>query len=139
MTGVCYPQSTTKLTDITDGAANTYLVGEKPMLPDLYETIQHPNDDQSMYAGYDWDTIRFADEQHRLMPDHRIPVSSKDPNYQYDTYLQHCYGSAHPACCHFVFCDGSVHGISYDIDPVTHTRLANCADGFPVDKTEFTK
>jgi hypothetical protein len=26
-------------------------------------------------------------------------------------------------------CDGSVHGISYDIDPTMHGRLANRKDG----------
>ncbi|HLA84230.1 MAG TPA: DUF1559 domain-containing protein [Thermoguttaceae bacterium] len=137
MTGICYPESETKLTDITDGASSTYFGGEKPMLPKHYDTGHDPNDDQTMYSGYDWDTIRYAnwnpvtETGHPLLPDYRL----KDDIW--DTYLQHCFGSAHVTSCHFVFCDGSVHGINYDINPMVHARLANIHDGHVVDKDDI--
>ncbi len=39
------------------------------------------------------------------------------------------FGSAHPTGCNFVFCDGSVHTISYNISNDIHARLCNRCDG----------
>jgi prepilin-type processing-associated H-X9-DG protein len=132
MTGVCYPRSMTKLTDISDGTSNVYFAGEKSMLPKHYETGQQPNDDQTMYSGYDWDNVRYADVTHTLRPDYRLKDSATD------TYVKHCFGGAHPSSCHFVFCDGSVHGMTYETDPLVHARLANICDGKVVDKQDVS-
>jgi hypothetical protein len=38
------------------------------------------------------------------------------------------FGSPHPHAGQFVYSDGSVHQIPYDIDPIMHWRLGNRAD-----------
>jgi hypothetical protein len=67
-----------------------------------------------------------------------IPIRMK-PDYQIhatDTsYPQYAFGSAHATVCQFVFCDGSVHAMSYDTDPRLHGRLANTCHGETVDKS----
>jgi hypothetical protein len=39
------------------------------------------------------------------------------------------FGGPHAGVVLMGMCDGSVHGISFDIDPTTHARLANRKDG----------
>ena len=47
------------------------------------------------------------------------------------------FGRSHSAGCQFVFCDGSVHTITYDVDALTFLRLGPIDDGEVVDMTEL--
>ena len=133
--GVCYQRSTVKLTEITDGTSKTYMVGEKFMDPDFYDGINgfaHQNDHHGLYC-YNWDQGRNANRINLPMPDQRLLVGQHYMNRAYVSKAKDKFGSAHPAVWHMAFCDGSVHGLSYDIDGWTHQFLANRHDDRVVD------
>ena len=46
------PRSTIKFSDIRDGSSCTYLVGEKYVRPDYYDTGQDPGDNEGVYMGF---------------------------------------------------------------------------------------
>jgi prepilin-type N-terminal cleavage/methylation domain-containing protein/prepilin-type processing-associated H-X9-DG protein len=121
--GICYLRSQIQAAHITDGASNTYLIGEKYLNPDDYSTGADPGDDQTLYGGFDNDNHRTADGQ---------PEQDR-PGVQ-NVYI---FGSAHSAGCNFVMCDGSVHSISFSIDPETHRRLGNRADNLSIDDSKW--
>ena len=47
------------------------------------------------------------------------------------------FGSSHSAVFVASFCEGSVRGISFSIDPDTHRRLGNRKDGQVIDTSDF--
>ncbi len=47
------------------------------------------------------------------------------------------FGSAHPSTWGMVFCDGSVHSISYNIDLATHQALSSRAAGDSPDEKQY--
>jgi prepilin-type processing-associated H-X9-DG protein len=124
-TGVCYVRSAIKTSEISDGTSNTNLYGEKSLDAQYYNTGLGPADNQSMYSGQDWDNVRTANAAYPPMQD-RLGAN-----------LYYSFGSAHPSGCQFVFCDGSVHSISYNVDGVVHARLGNRRDGEAVDKRDL--
>ena len=127
-------RSEIKLSQITDGTTNTYLVGEKYIRPTCYDGSSNSSDlvaftwgdNQSAYVGFEWDNHRVAYNPRRLP---RLPEDYYQPKQ--DTIGDENYGrfgSAHAAGMHMAMCDGSVHFISYDIDATTHRWLANRRD-----------
>jgi prepilin-type N-terminal cleavage/methylation domain-containing protein len=115
-TGIFCFWSFHKVKDITDGLSKTFIIGEKYIQPEFYETGQDKGDDQNMYHGIDRDTLRFG---------------SKDAPPQQDTpgVSNACaFGSVHSVVL-MALCDGSVNGFSFDIDPIMWGRLANRRDG----------
>jgi prepilin-type N-terminal cleavage/methylation domain-containing protein len=134
--GVIYIRSEIGVRQIEDGTSNTYLIGEKQVNPDEYggdtstavgaHLSQATN--QAAYCGYEWDNQRRA-----WNPYFEVSESQKEtakprpdtPGYSGTA----SFGSAHPSAFHMVFCDGSVHSISYDVDLYTHSYLANRLDG----------
>src|SRR5262249_20188683 len=96
-------------------------------------------DDQSMYQGYDWDTVRWAGETNTLPP-----LTATTPDWRPlqdvegtkigsdDLYGLKNFGSAHSTGAQFVMCDGSVQSIPFTVDNQVHWKLSNRMDNYTV-------
>ena len=124
LTGVSFEMSTIRMANITDGASNTYFAGEKYVNPDHYTDGDLGSDNEWAMVGFDNDTSRCGS----------TPPSQDTPGIDDGMH----FGSAHVNGCNFVFCDGSVHTISYFIDQATHAHLCNRADGVPIDFSKIS-
>lgn len=109
--GIVHVRSQIRLADVSDGASNTYLVGEKRV--GNYR-IGPVGDQRTMYVGDSLDIRRVANRA----PGRDTHGGSADQ-----------FGSSHSHVCHFVLCDGAVRRISYGIDRGVHRRLGNRFDG----------
>ena len=143
-TGVCFTGSELRIARITDGVSNTYLVGEKstnPLYNDGYWEGFGQGDNENAFMGGNRDIQRHSainddpdnstvtvsyvapladSEVQRLGPGgHHTPVNN--------------WGGPHPGVFIMVFCDGSVHPMSFDVDPETHRRLGSRLDGLAVE------
>jgi prepilin-type N-terminal cleavage/methylation domain-containing protein/prepilin-type processing-associated H-X9-DG protein len=128
-TGISYLVSQVTLAMITDGASNTYMLGEKYINSDHYLDGMDGGDNETMYCGYNCDLFRttcYAPADSPPIAD--VPMQDI-PGYD-DSVI---FGSAHANSCNMSFCDGSVQAISYSIDPDIHHRLGNRQDDLPVD------
>jgi prepilin-type N-terminal cleavage/methylation domain-containing protein/prepilin-type processing-associated H-X9-DG protein len=134
-TGIMYYRSTLKPAQINDGTSKTYLVGEKWMPMDGYEGTTSRDDpgftagdNQSMYTGYEWDNHRVSWNPDATRPKEEYqPAPDSDDGHGGGPERR--FGSAHSSSFNMVFCDGSVHSIAYDIDPVAHRALAHRFEG----------
>jgi prepilin-type processing-associated H-X9-DG protein len=120
---ISFQRSEVKRGMIRDGLSGTYLIGERHLDPLKYETGTASDDDQSLYMGHDRDILAWAGPSY--LPRRDTPGAA----------LNWSYGSAHASGFHMAMCDGSVHGINFSIDPVTHEQLGHRADGNSVDVT----
>jgi prepilin-type N-terminal cleavage/methylation domain-containing protein len=136
MTGISFVRSAVQARDITDGLNNTYLVGEKYLNVLDYASGKDLGDDSSSYQGDDYDIARHTCITYIKdgKPVAEIVPPLKDMRVYTDYF---CFGSAHPTTWQASFCDGSVHTLSYDIDPDIHRRLGNRRDGEVVDKSKL--
>jgi prepilin-type processing-associated H-X9-DG protein len=128
-------RSQVKTSQIPDGTSKTYLVGEKWMPANGYEGTANENesgftagDNQSMYTGYEWDNHRVAWNPASTRPKDAFQPT-QDHSDNDGNGPERRFGSAHSSTFNMVFCDGSVHSISYDIDPVAHRSLAHRFEG----------
>jgi prepilin-type N-terminal cleavage/methylation domain-containing protein len=120
-----------KMIDITDGTSLTLMVGEKytdfagaydPHYTRDGSTWGLCNDDQGWTDGWDNDTICYSNEGRPTL------IS---PNYNPDGGCGWLFGSIHPAATNSVFCDGSVHSISYTVDMTIFRHLCQINDNQP--------
>lgn len=127
-TGIVHCGSMVTMTDVTDGATNTYLLGEKLINPNDYITGLDGGDNESALVGDNADNTRWSG-----WSSSQIWLPMQDArNDDDDNYIWR-FGSAHSAGCHMAFCDGSVRSISYTIEPEVHRCLCNRKDGSAID------
>ncbi len=131
--GVIYLHSQVTMADIKDGSSNTYLIGEKAMDSNHYVDGMDGGDDWSMYTGMQDDvnrTVGYYDRSNVFQP---FPPLQDAP----DLKMMQSFGSAHSTGVNMSFCDGSVHTISYSVDPEIHRRLGDREDGLTIDGKAF--
>jgi prepilin-type N-terminal cleavage/methylation domain-containing protein/prepilin-type processing-associated H-X9-DG protein len=109
--GVIYQRSEIRLTDISNGTSNTYMIGEKYLNPVDYTTGQDPADNEHMYIGADNDLNRIV-----------LHVPLQDKRGYQDTRR---FGSAHVGGCNMLYCDGRVEIVAYTVDPAVHMRAGD--------------
>ena len=121
--GIFDVRSQLEMSRIKDGTSNTFLIGEKYLTPDHYTTGLDGGDNQSMYLGFDVDTVRFTDSP---------PMQDTSGYVGYEGF-----GSAHAIGFHMALCDGSVQFINYSIALGVYSCLGNREDGMAIDGKSF--
>lgn len=118
-----------RIAQITDGTSKTTLVGEKSMKPLFYDlgygdpsdtppfSKGNGGDNNSMYQGYDIDTIRWIGR----VPEQDAPTLPADHDRN--------FGSAHSGGLNLATCDGAVQTIGYDIDEDVWSSYGSRKDG----------
>jgi prepilin-type processing-associated H-X9-DG protein len=138
-TGVSYYQSTVSSRKITGGTSHKYMAGEKFLFSDKYFTGDDQGDNDWLWTGWDSDLYRTAGVGYfaspppspstpsPIPPQRDMLSSSADPTTR--LYEANMWGSPHAAGFNMVFCDGSVHTLSYGIDLLVHRWNHNRASG----------
>ena len=116
---------------IEDGTSKTLLVGEKCLNVQLIGQVQ-ADDDSGYTDGWDWDNIRWG--YFPPSPDwYADPSSAHNGN----VVLHGAFGGSHPGMFLAAFCDGSVNGISYDVDLEIFRRACSRDDGLVYETAEL--
>jgi prepilin-type N-terminal cleavage/methylation domain-containing protein/prepilin-type processing-associated H-X9-DG protein len=125
--------STTRLTDITDGTSNTLAMGE--------QTLSLYNGTTSAWAYTGWVSVGIdpVGSWNTTVPQCCLNI------WQYSTAAAvpgqratwYNAASLHPGGVNFVFADGSVHFISQTVDQITMTYLSRIADGQVISTQPF--
>jgi prepilin-type N-terminal cleavage/methylation domain-containing protein/prepilin-type processing-associated H-X9-DG protein len=119
-TGVVRRYYPTSFAAITDGTSSTLLVSEKRLNLSFLGKEDATDDNQGYVAGWRTDTMRKTTRP--PLPDYRAPVGDGGGGF----------GSSHSGGLNALFADGSVHFLSYAIDPLTFRLLGNASDGQPL-------
>ena len=138
-TGTVVPPFPTPISpkEIKDGSAHVILVGERNYnLAHLNVTIGLADENEGYIDAYDWDVIRWAyhvpdptdprcfKRDGVPAPDRWVADATRACNY-----ADRRFGSSHLGGCQFVFVDGSVKTVSWNLNLVTFQRLCHRSDG----------
>jgi hypothetical protein len=104
------------LTSITDGTANTLMLGEKQVPPSMVG--QSPGDGSIYDGDHEWNFARVAGPGFAIA---KGPTDTFNWNW--------VFGSSHTGVCLFAMADGSVQGLSPEINTTILGRLAVRNDG----------
>ena len=128
-TGILFSHNRFRFADVSDGLSNTYMIGEKYVEPEVYDTGTWYGDDQGPFIADDWDTARAAGGLSGAYVAPKQDTSGWQGSFE--------FGSAHASGFNMSLCDASVRLISYAIKPDVHRHLANRKDGFAIDPKDF--
>ncbi len=104
---------------ITNGTSNVLLIGDKNLPFPLVESSSNCDDDQGWTDGWDNDMIGGS----YAWPN--VPVPDWGQNY----ICGDLWGSVHASGINAVYCDGSVHQVSYSISVSTFAALCSINSG----------
>ena len=124
LTGISFQRSQIGIRHITDGTSKTYLLGEKFLIVDSYETGEDTGDNETWCTGHNNDNLRTTAEPPK--PDERCVGSNPKDCLNENGNI---FGSAHSTTWNAAYCDGHVESISYEIDPLVHRYKGNRLDG----------
>jgi len=112
LNGIIFPFSEIRMQDITRGSSNVIAMGEKFMDPTQYVNGNDTGDSTCMYTSFG----RYADNYRwtKAPPMRDVPL-----------YWSAIFGSAHPSGANFLFCDGSVRQVDFNIDAATFTVMGD--------------
>jgi len=134
--GAFFVNSVVKLTDISDGTSNTYLVGEsKYQVADLVggTTEKRGLWSGGVYLNSGW---RYYANLAAAVEPINQPAGIPDYNggsvRTNETVVGRTFGSMHTGGCNMLFADGSVHFMPSATDVNIHRSLGTIADGLPV-------
>jgi prepilin-type N-terminal cleavage/methylation domain-containing protein/prepilin-type processing-associated H-X9-DG protein len=111
MDGIMYQRSMVKAIHIIDGTSHTLMIGEKYLNADMYRNGMDDGENETLYAGYDIDSLRTANIETAYVDDSMLYLRDRPGLSAY-----YCFGSSHSSGANFAFCDGSVKSIGYDVD-----------------------
>jgi prepilin-type N-terminal cleavage/methylation domain-containing protein len=114
---VRYPQTTT-MGAITDGTANTLMLGEKWLNPNNY-AVGDWHDDRGWTDGWDPDIVRYTGFQ-------PVRDNRNGTGYGWEGYQ---FGGAHFLGSQYAMGDASVQFVNYSIDLATFNALGGRNDG----------
>lgn len=114
--GISFERSEVGIKHISDGTSNTYLVGEKYLASNQYETGTDEADNETWCSG-------FNDDNHRVT----FNVPRQDAVGVADSAK--LFDSPHAGGVLMSRCDGSVGLISFDVDRKVFQAGGNRADG----------
>ncbi len=135
--GAIVPRFGVKLQQVSDGTSHTMLYGERWIHISMHELdhgLPPPQyDNNSIYQGWDWDTVRWASgrqESNGSMLGMPWPDSQGDTGRR-GPIPNDCFrfGSTHTGGLNAANIDGSVHTIVFDIDPIAWNGLGGRDDG----------
>jgi hypothetical protein len=130
LNGISYERSKVSLRQVPDGTSNTYMVGERYIPAEHYETGEWGADNETWCTGFNNDNYRTSA---RLSGGNIIEATPRpDATSDTDGSGSFRFGSAHSSVWLVALCDGSVHALGYDIDWQVHRDLGNREDGNPV-------
>jgi prepilin-type N-terminal cleavage/methylation domain-containing protein/prepilin-type processing-associated H-X9-DG protein len=132
--GIFDTHSIIKMADITDGASNTFLLGEKSVNPDHYTDGQDGGDDWTIFSGSQDDNVRGCGNRVDAPSYYPLPPMQDTPGNGAAALF---FGGPHSNSFNMSLCDGSVRAISYDIEFETFRRLCNRMDEMPIDGKAF--